>query len=186
MRTSSVTAAIGTVPDEPAPGQRSLYLLLSLQATWIRNTILRAIRAHSPTAAQHLSMNVVFQAPTIAALTDAVLDVVHNASSMGPLTMTAQDLVLIAERYSANLPPRPTQLRARESGALDVVLITGTTGGFGCDTLEHLLRDERVGKVYAFNRHTERQHERFKERGLDETLLASPKFTTEPSACTRL
>ena len=25
---------------------------------------------------------------------------------------------------------------------------TGTTGSFGCDTLEHLLRDETVGKVY--------------------------------------
>ena len=122
-------------------------------------------------------MNVVFQAPTIAALTAAVLDVMGSTSLTRPTAMTAEDVVLIAVRYSADLPARPTQLGDREPDALDVVLITGTTGGFGCDILEHLLRDERVGKVYAFNRRTERQQERFRERGLDETLLTSPKFT---------
>ena len=60
------------------------------------------------------------------------------------------------------------------------MLITGTTGGFGCDTLEHLLRDENVQTVYAFNRKgaraMERQRAQFRNRGLDETLLDSPKF----------
>ena len=151
------------------------YAGLSLQATWIRNTILRAIREYSSAAAQRLPTNIVFQAPSISSLTDAVLDVVHNTAAAPPTT-TTDDLISIAERLCANLPVRPASLRTRERGALDVVLITGTTGGFGCDALEHLLRDERVGCVYAFNRRAERQRQAFKDRGLDEALLDSEKF----------
>ena len=82
--------------------------------------------------------------------------------------------------YSANLPARPTNLIDRPAGRKDVVVISGTTGGFGCDTLEHLLRDENVERVYAFNRKgsqaMERQRKQFEARGLDVTLLDSPKF----------
>ena len=60
------------------------------------------------------------------------------------------------------------------------MLITGTTGGFGCDTLEHLLRDGNVTRVYAFNRKgtkaLDRQRAQFITRGLDVSLLDSPKF----------
>ncbi|KAI0750819.1 acetyl-CoA synthetase-like protein [Daedaleopsis nitida] len=145
----------------------------SLQATWIRNTILRAVREHSPAAAQRVHMNLVFQAPSISALT--------TRSSVPYMThaSTAKDLVRIAERYSANLPARPSPLRPREA-TQHVVLITGTTGGFGCDVLEHLLRDKVVAKVYAFNRPgtqaETRQRVQFGKRGLVEALLSSPKF----------
>ncbi|PIL27263.1 hypothetical protein GSI_10408 [Ganoderma sinense ZZ0214-1] len=151
----------------------------SLQATWIRNAILHAVRDKSPAAARRIQANVVFQAPTINALAAAVLAVVHNSSSGSSGGNTPQDLVRIAEEYASNLPARPAALRKREIGK-DIVLITGTTGGFGCDVLEHLLRDDSVAKVYAFNRRgtqaLERQHARFRERGLDETLLSSSKF----------
>lgn len=150
----------------------------SLQATWIRNTILRALREHSPALATRLHMNVVYQAPTITSLTEDVLHTVHDNSTLSTAS-SAEDLMRIAEQYSSDLPARPTQLLPRESDN-DVVLITGTTGGFGCDVLEHLLRDERVEKVYAFNRPgskaMERQLARFRERALDESLLFTPKF----------
>ena len=46
--------------------------------------------------------------------------------------------------------------------------------------LEHLLRDEEISLVYAFNRKganaSKRQRARFRERGHDEQLLNSPKF----------
>ncbi len=151
----------------------------SLQATWIRNAILHAVRQKSPAAAQRIHANVVFQAPTINALADAVLATVHNSSSASSGGNTPEDLVRIAEEYASNLPARPAALRTREKDE-DVVLITGTTGGFGCDVLEHLLRDDNVAKVYAFNRRgtqaLDRQHARFRERGLDESLLSSSKF----------
>ncbi|RPD67101.1 acetyl-CoA synthetase-like protein [Lentinus tigrinus ALCF2SS1-7] len=153
----------------------------SLQATWIRNTILRAVREYSRAAAQRLPMNVVFQAPSITTLTEAVLRAVHESSSTTPAPPgTSPDtLIQLAEESSSDLPPRPAKLHPREA-TKDVVLITGTTGGFGCDVLEHLLRDEQVAKVYALNRAgtqaMERQRAQFRKRALEEGLLDSPKF----------
>ena len=61
-----------------------------------------------------------------------------------------------------------------------MILITGTTRGFGCDVLEHLLRSDEVSTVYAFNRKgsqpMDRQVESFRRRGLEEGLLRSSKF----------
>ena len=124
-------------------------------------------------------MNIVFQAPTVAALADMLLRNLQDAAVSVSAASTPQDLIRMAERYSANLPARPSSLRVRDSTA-DVVLVTGTTGGFGCDILEHLLRDEETSMVYAFNRKgtnaSERQRARFRERGHDERLLDSQKF----------
>lgn len=131
-------------------------------------------------AAARLPANLVFQAPTVAGLTDVVYRVLHDADAAGTSSRTPQDLWKYVEKYSANFPSRPASLIDRSASAKDVVLITGTTGGFGCDALEHLLRDESVERVYAFNRAgsnaLERQHAQFRARGLDEALLSSPKF----------
>ncbi|RPD77018.1 acetyl-CoA synthetase-like protein [Lentinus tigrinus ALCF2SS1-7] len=146
-------------------------------ATYIRNTILRALRETHKDASKRLPHNLVFAAPTISDLARAVYGAV---STDGPsASHTPADLWKYVEKYSANFPARPKDLVPRPAGK-EVVVITGTTGGFGCDTLEHLLRDESAGKVYAFNRKNanalERQRAQFKARGLDETLLDSPKF----------
>ncbi|RPD58224.1 acetyl-CoA synthetase-like protein [Lentinus tigrinus ALCF2SS1-7] len=150
-----------------------------LQATWIRNTILRAIRETLPHTAHNIPMNLVFKAPSINALSDTIYGILHNRSEPATTSVTPQDLVDLVEKYSSNLPPRPSPLRQREQ-TKDTILITGTTGGFGCDILEHLLLDEGVEKIYAFNRPgsqaMERQRASFRKRGLDETLLESPRF----------
>ena len=104
----------------------------SLQAMYIRNTILRALRDYSRTAAKRLPMNVVFQAPSILALTDAVLSTLSDDSYV--TTSTPEDLARLVERYSPDILSRPTSLSHREE-AKDVVVVTGTTGGFGCDIL---------------------------------------------------
>lgn len=62
-----------------------------------------------------------------------------------------------------------------------VVLITGTTGGLGSYFLAQLLADDRVSRVYAFNRPSEnsiaeRQAAGFKARELDTSLLSSSKL----------
>ena len=123
-------------------------------------------------------MNVAFAFPTIAALAEAVSGVASGTDDAS--SRTPQDLWKYVERFSADLPTRPAQLSARPAGQKDVVLITGTTGGFGCDALEHLLRDETVARVYAFNRPNsqaaERQRAQFRARGLDEALLDSGKL----------
>ncbi len=150
----------------------------SLQSTWIRNTLLRAIRETNKDAAKRLPMNLVFGAPTIAALAALVHGVVN--SSKEAESRAPEDLWRYVERYSADLPARPANLVERGPGQKDVVVITGTTGGFGCDALEHLLRDETVERVYAFNRKgadaLERQRKQFVGRGLEGALLDSAKF----------
>ncbi|OSD00523.1 acetyl-CoA synthetase-like protein [Trametes coccinea BRFM310] len=152
----------------------------SLQATWIRNTILRAMRDTDAAAARRLPMNLVFQAPTISALARIVHAIMSNADADGAPSHTPQDLWKYVDKFSANFPERPANLVERPAGGKDVVVITGTTGGFGCDALEHLLRDDAVERVYAFNRKgskaLERQRAQFRARGLDESLLDSPKF----------
>ncbi|KAH9939795.1 acetyl-CoA synthetase-like protein [Epithele typhae] len=151
----------------------------SLQATWIRNTITAAVRATRPAKASRLTANMVFSYPTIASLSAAVFGAVTGDGDGE--THTPKDLWKYIEKYSANFPARPEALKEREAGAKDVVVITGTTGGFGCDALEHLLREENVAKVYAFNRRGSdamaRQRTQFAKRGLDESLLDSAKFT---------
>ena len=131
-------------------------------------------------AAQRISPNLVFAFPSISTLAQAVYDVVHGTDSASAGARTPANLWKYVERYSAALPARPANLVARPAGAKDVVLITGTTGGFGCDALEHLIRDPRVEQVYAFNRKgsqaADRQRAQFRARGLDETLLDSEKY----------
>ncbi|KAI8995250.1 acetyl-CoA synthetase-like protein [Trametes punicea] len=149
----------------------------SLQATRIRNIILRAVRQSHKAEAAQLPANIVFDAPTISLLSTALLRTLNNA---GPsVSRSPEDLWKYVEKYSSNLPARPATLVDRAKGG-DVILITGTTGGFGCDALEHLLRDDKVERVYAFNRKgsdaLQRQRAQFRARGLDESLLNSSKF----------
>ena len=129
-------------------------------------------------------MNLVFQSPTIAGLARAILGVV-NSTHHPEATRTPEDLWKYVERYSANFSSRPPGLVERPL-CKDVVLITGTTGGFGCDTLEHLLRDDNVARVYAFNRKgtqaLDRQRAQFITRGLDVSLLDSSKFVMVEAA----
>ena len=181
-QTSSVTAETGKYILDRLPAH---YLrgtpataTSSLQATWIRNTLRRAVAEADAATAQRISPNLVFAFPTISALARAVHEAVHGGDSGA---RKPEDLWAYVERYSAGFPARPARLVARPPGdGKDVVLITGTTGGFGCDALEHLLRDAGVGRVYAFNRKgsdaLKRQRAQFARRGLDGALLDSGKF----------
>ena len=65
----------------------------SLQATWIRNTILRAMREYSPAAAKRLHMSVVFQAPSISALTDAILRAMNGEKNVKICTYGTTDFL---------------------------------------------------------------------------------------------
>ena len=175
----SVTAETGTYSLQPFDALDN-DSHCSLQATWIRNTLRRAVSENDASAAQRISPNLVFAFPSISTLAQAVYDVVHGTDSASAGARTPANLWKYVERYSAALPARPANLVARLAGAKDVVLITGTTGGFGCDALEHLIRDPRVEQVYAFNRKgsqaADRQRAQFRARGLDETLLDSEKY----------
>ncbi|KAI0327462.1 NAD(P)-binding protein, partial [Cubamyces sp. BRFM 1775] len=154
----------------------------SLQATRIRNIIRRSLRSTGHhEEASGLPPDVVFDSPTILALSKAVLAIASGDQPEAPnIPRTPDDLWTYVEKYAADLPARPEGLSDHSRPGKDIVLITGTTGGFGCDVLEHLLRDDQVERVYALNRKDSdamtRQREQFCARGLDEKLLDSPKY----------
>ena len=132
---------------------------------------------------QRLPINIIFQAPTIATLTHVVVHAVHDDNDGPRSSMSSGDLVQLVEQYVASLAQRlaPSQLVEREVDVPSVVLVTGTTGGFGSDLLEHLLLDDGIRVVYALNRKgsttiEERQLAQFKTRNLQVHLLASPKL----------
>ena len=98
------------------------------------------------------------------------------------VTSTAADIDKIVKKFSLGLDTNTK----RFSGKFipnSVVLITGTTGGLGSYLLSSLLQDDRVEKVYAFNRPStssafvlERQQSAFQDRELDVTVLSSKKL----------
>ncbi len=90
-----------------------------------------------------------------------------------------QELLSLVAKYTSKFPSRSQDLRSRDSGR-DVVLLTGTTGGVGCNVLAHLSVDPSVKKVYAFNRRSgsplSRQYQTMERQGLLEECLRNPKF----------
>lgn len=155
----------------------------SLQATWIRNTLLRAVR-QSEVDTRSATANFVYQHPTIKALAGYVSRLVLGSDDGANLgeeekVKAMKDMVT---KYSSSFPAlaarKPTSSRSGK-----VVLLTGTTGGLGSNVLASLLEDEGVEKVYALNRKDanesldSRMAGALSERGLERhvTALTSEK-----------
>ncbi|CAL1709825.1 unnamed protein product [Somion occarium] len=153
----------------------------SLQATWIRNKILMAVKTHDLNASRKLSPNFVYQAPTIVGLTQLVLNVLKAPANgdADPTAARIRELQDAVKRLTQSFPARPTNLRER-SEAGDVILLTGTSGGLGCNMLAHMTKDPTVRKVYAFNRPSDRAVERqvdaFVKQGVLADSLRRPKY----------
>lgn len=165
---------------------RRFYVLeISLQATWIRNSILHALR-NSPTDVnvRQIPANFVYHHPSIARLAAYISSVANNESNGQVKTEdTVRAMLELVDKYSQNFPVhQPSSSATTEPNGLDVVLVTGTTGGLGASLLATLIQSERVGKIYALNRKSrsgkvlkERQKDVLVERGLDTALLDFPK-----------
>lgn len=93
-----------------------------------------------------------------------------------------QRVLDILSRFTSAFPQgRPSAVVQGQTRG-DVILVTGTTGGLGCNILAHLCLDPHVKKIYALNRSSphkgleERQVEIFKQRGVLEDCLNHPKY----------
>ncbi|KAJ3540826.1 hypothetical protein NM688_g6172 [Phlebia brevispora] len=152
-----------------------------LQATWIRQQIIQALRATVGDLSDSLPQNCVYQAPSISRLTTLIL------TSLGTQTNGVAEsnnmphverLQRIVSQFTESFPDRRTDLKDLQ-GDNDIVILTGSTGSLGAHILLHLLRDPSVETVYALNRASasmRQQHETFKRNGLDERVLDSPKL----------
>lgn len=98
----------------------------------------------------------------------------------GKLSKT-DEMVEMVERYAATFPD--VKVSTATQPARKTVFVTGTTGSLGAHMIARLLPSSDVEKVYVFMRKREgevtlleRQRTAFKERGLDDVALKSPKL----------
>lgn len=163
---------------------------ISLQATWIRNTILNALEKTAAADPRAAPGSFVYQHPTIASLSAYVLELAEGAQSQRT-TMDAEEVKqmkidamhAMLRKYGSDFQRRvasPFRRAVVEGG--DVVLLTGTTGWLGSLMLAELLQEAGVERVYAVNRRgggiglSERQVRAFEDRGIDGTLVKSAKL----------
>ena len=152
----------------------------SLQATWIRNALNKAIKHSSAANVRDIPGSIVYDKPTIESL--AAFVALLTTKQAPPASSTdAKDKVSLmqtmVQKYASGFPvhkpsaPVPTQ---------DVVLLTGGTGGLGASVLAHLARSPEVARVYALGRKgdsslEQRQRKVFVDRGYDPALLDGAK-----------
>ncbi|EED77357.1 predicted protein, partial [Postia placenta Mad-698-R] len=155
----------------------------SLQATWIRNTILRVLRDSAKIDTRQVNSNFVYDYPTISRMASFVLALALGTTDREDRqpASRADAMRAMVAKYSKDFPiHRGSAAANMESGK--VVLITGTTGGLGCYALKKLVADPKVTRVYAFNRPAkhgqnlyERQNSALVDRGLDASIVDSEK-----------
>ncbi|OSX58824.1 hypothetical protein POSPLADRAFT_1151619 [Postia placenta MAD-698-R-SB12] len=157
----------------------------SLQATYIRNIILRALRETTKIDTRRIGDSFVYDHPTIsslAAFASSVAQGTHDSATAGT-TASARIMSMRAmlAKYAADFPARPQTLLPSQPER-DAVFVTGTTGSLGCHLLALLVADPKVGRVYAFNRPAktqthlrERQKSALVDRGLDAGIVDSEK-----------
>ena len=159
---------------------------LSLQATWIRNTILRALRDSAQLNTRAVAGGFVYENPTVTRLAQFVYSLASGTREVAEESSEARASAMraMAEKYSADFKSgvevnHGDVLRANG----DVVLVTGTTGSLGCHILASLMEDTTVSRIFALNRAAEggrslqeRQAKSLESRGLDTTILDSNRI----------
>ncbi|KAI1791373.1 acetyl-CoA synthetase-like protein [Ganoderma leucocontextum] len=145
----------------------------SLQATWIRNTIIHALRSSSSVDTHDIPPNFVYAHPSISALAVFLSSLFAGKTVDKDAERAAaiERMLALLDKYSA--------------GAAEVVLVTGTTGRLGCHLLAQLLERPEVVRVYALNRESsgsvealeKRSREAFKQWSLDESLLSGGRVS---------
>lgn len=142
----------------------------SLQATWIRNTLLRALQDSAEFDIRQTTDNFVYTYPSIAQLAKFLASVAqgkHVAVGSGSPVDAMQAMV---DKYSKNFVVTPE--KKSDKVTQRVVVITGTTGALGSHILASLVLDENVQHIYAVNRPgdasvDERQQRAFARHGID-------------------
>jgi hypothetical protein len=150
----------------------------SLQATWIRNSILHASINSQQIDTQALSNNFVYSHPTVRRLADMLTKLtVGVASKSEEISRHVDAMEEMVQKYTQDFPQHVATAGVSKAQA---VLVTGTTGALGSHILAHFLSVPETSVVYAFNRPSgdlrKRQLSSLEQNGLDIGLLDSPKL----------
>ncbi|KAF9019777.1 putative nonribosomal peptide synthetase [Rhodocollybia butyracea] len=154
----------------------------SLSATILRLRVSTILDSRSSEGAvQHISQAALYSHPSIKSLARYIIDLIDLKHPGQNLNASHQVLMeQMIETYSEGLGSIPTSNSEGHSGPA-VVLLTGSTGNLGAQMLVSLIGDNRVAKVYTFNRPSTysiiaRHKERFEDKALDAGLLFSDKL----------
>ncbi|KAK7693158.1 hypothetical protein QCA50_002724 [Cerrena zonata] len=150
----------------------------SLSATYLRNRIMTTLRlssaVHIKEAASQISQDFVYSHPTIRLLARGIRHLLqHPGNSERQQKSLIHSLI---DKYTPRLPDVESTALAVDT---PVVVLTGSTGHLGCQILASLLSQQKVTRVYTFNRGEEvskRQKISFKAVGLPLTLLEDPRL----------
>ncbi|THU84226.1 acetyl-CoA synthetase-like protein [Dendrothele bispora CBS 962.96] len=184
--------AIEDIEDEEDVFQRGGD---SLQATWIKNSLLRGLHdgnssnSNAKVDTRESTSNFVYEHPTIASLASFITLVAQRGTLsllQGSLeTQVERDVEAMhrmVEKYSKGFIPVNENLPLTNNER-KVVLMTGSTGSVGVHILDRLLQDETVERVYALIRKggsglsiEMKQVNGFMERGVDKDLVRSKKL----------
>ncbi|EJC99103.1 acetyl-CoA synthetase-like protein [Fomitiporia mediterranea MF3/22] len=154
----------------------------SLQATWIRNSILRALRETNQSASRSIPASFVYDHPTISRLSRFIHGVVAGALPESTDSKEAKraELRSLIEKYTQTFPEFKGGKLSQTDGA--VVLLTGSTGSLGSNILAKLLQNPGVKCVYTLSRPSsngisakERHVKAFEREALDVKLLDGSK-----------
>ena len=164
-----------------------------MQATWIRNTIIHALRSSSIADVHGVPTNFVYSHPTISSLA-AYISVISLTEDQKTFKLprseeeTVNRMQALLEKYSADFKrvfPDAIARGETKDEALHTVVVTGTTGRLGSHLLAQLLARSDVAHVYALNRPAPgaaesleaRSRAAFRLWGLDEGLLSNGKVS---------
>lgn len=151
--------------------------MISLQATWIRNSVLNALKNTTKLNIKGISANFVYQNPTVFALGRFIHDVTSTGVSR-QLDNTVKEMMDLVEKYTKDFPAHEPVGGVVPQGY--AVLITGTTGAIGSNTLAELHKSPNVTRIVVLARKSTvpisvRQKQALENRGLDSSIVDSPK-----------
>ncbi|KAF9649184.1 acetyl-CoA synthetase-like protein [Thelephora ganbajun] len=151
----------------------------SLQATWIRNSVLNALKNTTKLNTREISSNFVYQNPTVSALGKFIYQFTSTGVSQ-QLDNTIKEMKDMVGRYIKDFPAHKPVGGVKPQG--DVILITGTTGAIGSNTLAELYEPPNVTKIFVLARSSStpistRQKKALVDRGRDPSIVDSPKVT---------
>ncbi|KAK0238145.1 hypothetical protein EDD85DRAFT_921521 [Armillaria nabsnona] len=178
-----IRAVVRHILKQPLSDEDDLfeYGCDSLQATWIQNTLLRAIRA----TAKHrkdTDASFVYKYPTIGQLNQYIQSLTLG-TTIGVGISPLKSMESMVDKYTNEFPERPPHTLPTPGPQSIVVLVTGSTGSLGSYLLAELIKDPSVSCIYAINRPSggvdglwQKQRRAFIERGIDTALLKSSKI----------
>ncbi|KAH8111803.1 acetyl-CoA synthetase-like protein [Phellopilus nigrolimitatus] len=153
----------------------------SLQATWVRNTVLRALSESHTNVARGLSTSFVYDHPTIASLASYISSNVAGTVVAGQdKNVKKSELLALVDKYTSAFPAFKTGIAQAHSG--DVVVLTGGTGSLGSNILAKLIQSSSTVRVYALSRPSsdgsvkERLAKTFERENLELKLLDDTKL----------